>query len=101
MICIRGLPNVFRVLISGQTWERDSYGLFDYECNKVVRAALKAGNSGVLVRIRNPFSRFFTDLARKRTRVLRPVGAIQEQVSIVGAEGQQRPLRAVLLRLLS
>ena len=44
-----------RLVVHGKTWDRDSHGLFDYECNKITAATIKTNTSGVLVRVcKNP-----------------------------------------------
>ena len=40
-----------RLVVHGKTWDRDSHGLFDYECNKITAATIKTNTSGVLVRV--------------------------------------------------
>ena len=48
--------NVFRILMKGITWSRDSHGLFDYESRHLTKKTLKAEKPMIITRGGNDLS---------------------------------------------
>ena len=47
---------LFRILMKGITWSRDSHGLFDYESRHLTKRTLKADKANMIMRIGNELS---------------------------------------------
>ena len=50
------LVDLFRILMKGITWSRDSHGLFDYESRHLTKKTLKAEKPVIITRSTNDLS---------------------------------------------